>query len=88
VPQIWTYERGASGAKSSRAFVWMQGHLYDNMSNYQIEAMLLRAIAWAGHRPADELTGYKDAAPAPGVMEQSPPPPRPAGAVAPTPRAQ
>jgi len=73
VPQIWTYEHSAAGGKPARAFVWMQGHLYENTLNYQIETMLLRAIAWAAHRPVEELADYKDAAPGPGVHEQSPP---------------
>lgn len=57
-PQIWTYEHTLDGGKPARAFVWMQGHNYENFSNYQIQRMLLRAIAWAGHRPAEELIGY------------------------------
>lgn len=59
VPQIWTYEHTVSGGKPARAFVWMQGHTYANLQNYQIENMLLRGIAWAGHRPVDELVDYK-----------------------------
>jgi hypothetical protein len=78
VPQIWTYEHTVAGGQPARAFVWMQGHLYENMVNYQIENMLLRAIAWAGHRPVEELSAYKDAAPGPGVHDQAPPTPRPA----------
>jgi len=73
VPQIWTYEHTVPGGKPSRAFAWMQGHLYENTLNYQIENMLLRAIAWAGHHPVDELVDYEGAAPGPGVHEQSPP---------------
>jgi type 1 glutamine amidotransferase len=65
VPQIWTYEHQEPGGKPARSFTWMQGHNYSNIANPQIEAMLLRAIAWAGHRPANELVDYK-------------PPPRPA----------
>jgi type 1 glutamine amidotransferase len=76
VPQIWTYEHTVPGGKPSRAFAWMQGHIYDNMVNYQIQNMLLRAIAWAGHRPVDELVDYKDAVPGPGVQER-PAPSRP-----------
>ncbi|MCC6292652.1 MAG: ThuA domain-containing protein [Bryobacterales bacterium] len=57
-PQIWTYEHTLDGGKPARAFVWMQGHNYENFSNYQIQRMLLRAIAWAGHRPVEELIGY------------------------------
>jgi type 1 glutamine amidotransferase len=62
VPQIWTYEKqmgpalaGAPTGQSYRAFVWMQGHNYNNFSNPQIQGMLLRGIAWAGKRSADTL---------------------------------
>jgi type 1 glutamine amidotransferase len=65
-PQIWTYEHTMPGGQPARAFVWMQGHTYANFSNYQIQRMLLRGIAWAGKRPVDELVDYVA-------------PPRPAG---------
>ena len=55
VPQIWTYERTISGGQPYRAFVWMQGHNYENFSHAQVQPMLLRAIAWAGHAPIDAL---------------------------------
>jgi type 1 glutamine amidotransferase len=58
VPQIWTYEKNmvpGPGSQPFRAFVWMQGHNYSNFQNPQIQAMLLRGIAWAGKRPADAL---------------------------------
>jgi type 1 glutamine amidotransferase len=58
VPQIWTYEHTLNGGQPTRAFVWMQGHEYANFSNYQIEQMLLRGIAWAGHKPVDNLVDY------------------------------
>lgn len=58
VPQIWTYEHALPGGQPARAFVWMQGHTYANFSNYQIQGMLLRGIAWAGRKPADELVNY------------------------------
>lgn len=58
VPQIWTYEHGAAGKTSARAFVWMQGHEYANFANYQIQQMLLRGIAWAAHQPVDTLVDY------------------------------
>jgi type 1 glutamine amidotransferase len=47
------------GGEPARAFVWMQGHTYANFANPQIQAMLLRGIAWAGKRPVDELVNYK-----------------------------
>ena len=67
VPQLWTYEHTAPGGTApARAFVWMQGHQYSNFENYQIQRTLLRGIAWAGKKPADELVNYVA-------------PPRPAG---------
>ncbi len=75
VPQIWTYEHPVSGSGgTARAFVWMQGHTYANFSNYQIQRMLLRGIAWAAKKPVDELVDY--VAP--------PPTPRPASGGAPS----
>ena len=58
VPQIWTYEHTLPGGQPARAFVWMQGHLYANFSNYQIQRTLLRGIAWAVKKPVDELINY------------------------------
>jgi type 1 glutamine amidotransferase len=58
-PQIWTYEHTLPGGQAARAFVWMQGHIYANYANPQIQAMLLRGIAWAGKKPVDELVDYK-----------------------------
>jgi type 1 glutamine amidotransferase len=58
VPQIWTYEHTPEGGKTARAFVWMQGHLYANLLNYQMQRTLLRGIAWAGNKPVDELVNY------------------------------
>ena len=58
VPQIWTYEHTVPGGQSARAFAWMQGHEYTNFANYQIQQMLLRGIAWAGHKPVDTLVDY------------------------------
>jgi type 1 glutamine amidotransferase len=57
-PQIWTYEHTLPGGQPARAFVWMQGHTYANFSNYQIQRMLLRGIAWAAKKPVDELVDY------------------------------
>jgi type 1 glutamine amidotransferase len=58
VPQIWTYEHRLPGGQPARAFVWMQGHIYANFSNYQLQRTLLRGIAWAGKHPVDELVDY------------------------------
>jgi len=63
VPQIWTYEHQLSGGQPARAFVWMQGHEYTNFSRPEIQSMLLRAIAWAGKHPLDELVDYQPPAP-------------------------
>ena len=70
VPQIWTYEHTLPGGQPSRAFVWMQGHEYANFANPEIQSMLLRAIAWAGKHPVDELVDYKPpVTPAPNVKQ-------------------
>jgi type 1 glutamine amidotransferase len=58
VPEIWTYEHTVPGGQPARAFVWMQGHTYANFANKQIQAMLLRGIAWAANKPVDELVSY------------------------------
>jgi type 1 glutamine amidotransferase len=58
VPQIWTYEHKMPGGEPARAFVWMQGHVYANFNNYQIQQMLLRGIAWAANKPIDSLVDY------------------------------
>ena len=63
VPQIWTYEHTMVGGSPARAFVWMQGHIYENLSDPQLQAMLLRGLAWAGKRPVNELVDYKASAP-------------------------
>ena len=67
VPQIWTYEHDGA-----RAFVWMQGHLYVNFADYQIERTLLRGIAWAGKKPVDELVDYVQPVRAPGAQGRTP----------------
>ena len=63
VPQIWTYEHSLPGGQPARAFVWMQGHTYANMTDARILPMLLRGIAWAGKKPVNELVDYKAPAP-------------------------
>ena len=60
VPQIWSYEHTMPGGTApSRAFVWMQGHAYANISNPQYRDLVLRGIAWAGKQPVDVLVDYK-----------------------------
>jgi type 1 glutamine amidotransferase len=64
VPQMWTYEKSLAPAPSGlpyRAFVWMQGHNYENFANPQVQPMLLRAIAWVGKRPVDSLLTVRPA---------------------------
>lgn len=73
VPQIWTYEHTLSGGSPARAFVWMQGHVYTNFSNPQLQNMMLRGIAWAAKKPVDELVDYK-APPAPPRQPRVVPP--------------
>lgn len=65
VPQVWTFEHRLDGGAPARAFVWMQGHSYENFAKPQVRDMLLRGIAWAGKKPVDSLVDYV-------------PPPRPA----------
>jgi type 1 glutamine amidotransferase len=72
VPQMWTYEHTLPGGQAARAFVWMQGHIYANFANYQIQRTLFRGIAWAAKKPVDELVDYM-------------PPPRPVRAQIPGP---
>ncbi len=55
VPQMWTYQRTMFGGQEFRAFVWMQGHTYANLTHQHVQPMLLRAIAWVGKRPIDSL---------------------------------
>jgi type 1 glutamine amidotransferase len=59
VPQIWTYEHTLPGGQPARAFVWMQGHIYENFSNPVVQKMLLRGIAWASRHPVNELVDHK-----------------------------
>jgi type 1 glutamine amidotransferase len=60
VPQIWIYEHPplapAPTGQPFRAFVWMQGHNYANFALPNVQAMLLRGIAWAGKHPVDDLS--------------------------------
>lgn len=72
VPQMWTYEHTMNGGQPARAFVWMQGHSYENIMKPEYTNMLLRGIAWAGKQPVDSLVDYKPPAPPPR------PAPRPA----------
>lgn len=65
VPQVWTYERpffrGLGGQQPFRAFVWMQGHNYENFTHAQVQPMMLRAISWAAKRPVDALANERPA---------------------------
>ncbi|MCG6921786.1 MAG: ThuA domain-containing protein [Acidobacteria bacterium] len=55
VPQAWVYEKTIPGGQPHRAFVWMQGHYTAKLLEPQNRDLVLRAIAWAGKRPVDEL---------------------------------
>ena len=55
VPQIWTYEHTLPGGQPARAFVYMQGHVYKDLSDPSIYPMLQRGIAWAAKKPLDAL---------------------------------
>src|SRR5437867_4500983 len=57
VPQIWTYENTLPGGQPYRSFVLMEGHHYANFSVPEFQTLILRAVAWAGKRPVDSLTG-------------------------------
>jgi type 1 glutamine amidotransferase len=81
VPQMWTYEHTVPGGQPARAFVWMQGHTYANLTHAQLEPMLLRGIAWAGKKPVDLLADYKPPVQAPRG-QGAPGGQRPAGAPA------
>ncbi len=50
-PQIWSLETG-----KSRTFTCIPGHWYSTFEIPQFKAMLLRGIAWAGHREVDSFT--------------------------------
>lgn len=58
IPQVWIYEHTLPGGKPARAFVDMQGHSNETFNLPPVKQMLLRAIAWAGHRPVDELENW------------------------------
>jgi type 1 glutamine amidotransferase len=59
IPQIWTYEHTLPGGQPARAFVYMQGHAYENFANPVIQNMLLRGISWAAKHPVEELASYQ-----------------------------
>ncbi len=65
-PQAWSYERTLPGGQPYRSFVWMQGHHTANFLKEVPREIVLRGIAWAGHRPADALL----AVPAPPPRDQ------------------
>jgi type 1 glutamine amidotransferase len=55
VPQAWAYETTLPGGRPYRSFVWMQGHYTARLMEPGNRDLILRAIAWAGRRPAGEL---------------------------------
>lgn len=56
-PQMWALEVG-----KARTFTSIPGHLYTTFSLPQYKAILLRGIAWAGHRDIDSLTTPEEVA--------------------------
>jgi type 1 glutamine amidotransferase len=56
-PQIWSLEVG-----KARSFTSIPGHLYTTFDLPQYKAILLRGIAWAGHRDVDSLTKPEEVA--------------------------
>jgi type 1 glutamine amidotransferase len=58
IPQMWTYEHTLPGGQPARAFVWMQGHMVDNLDDPRMRSVMLRGIAWAGKKPVGELADY------------------------------
>ena len=55
VPQAWVYENTLPGGRPCRSFVWMQGHYTARLLEPENRDLILRAIAWAGGRPAGDL---------------------------------
>lgn len=50
-PQMWVYEKTAEGgSRPYRSFVSIPGHLYKNFALPHHRAVILRGLAWAGHR--------------------------------------
>ncbi|HVY69632.1 MAG TPA: PVC-type heme-binding CxxCH protein, partial [Verrucomicrobiae bacterium] len=61
-PQMWTYEKTwEGGSKPYRAFVSLPGHEYTSFQTPHYRAILLRGIAWAGHRDnVDEFCSQEE----------------------------
>jgi uncharacterized protein len=49
-PQMWTFENQREGGKPYRAFTSLLGHKNATFNHLAYRAVLLRGIAWAGHR--------------------------------------
>lgn len=49
-PQMWTFENQRDGGKPYRAFTSLLGHKNATFNHLAYRAVLLRGIAWAGHR--------------------------------------
>ncbi|MBA4148102.1 MAG: ThuA domain-containing protein [Verrucomicrobia bacterium] len=62
VPQMWVYEKTLEGGKPYRAFVSIPGHNHKTFNLPHFRAILLRGIAWAGHREADSLCSKEELA--------------------------
>lgn len=63
-PQMFSLEVG-----KARTFTSIPGHLYTTFSLPQYRAVLLRGIAWAGHRSVDLLTKPEEVAALPKPVE-------------------
>ncbi len=55
VPQMWVYEKDAY-----RAFVSIPGHNTKSFALPHFRGLLLRGIAWSGHRPMDSLCSKEE----------------------------
>jgi type 1 glutamine amidotransferase len=62
IPQIWAYENSLPGGQPYRAYVNLLGHHFRTFASPHARAILLRGIAWAGHRDADLLTTPEEVA--------------------------
>ena len=58
VPQMWTYERTIPGGQPYRAFVWMQGHNYVNISP-RTSAADVASCDRMGRQSSDRLASHR-----------------------------
>jgi type 1 glutamine amidotransferase len=55
IPQMWAYEHQVDGGAPARAFVSLLGHHFSTFSSPHVRGIILRGIAWAGHRDVESL---------------------------------